>query len=40
MAYSDFTLQKLKAIRRINPMVTYEIMFDPPIAPIENSDFS
>ena len=30
----------IKVIRRINPTGTYEIMFDPPIAPIENNGFN
>ena len=30
----------IKVIRRINPTVTYEIMFAPPIVSIDHSDFN
>ncbi len=28
-----------RALRRINPAIVYEIVFDPPIAPAKNSGF-
>ena len=29
----------VKVLRRMNSAVTYEIVFDPPIAPAKNSEF-